>query len=241
MPRVGRVAPGGVVQHVLNRGNGRGRLFGKPGDYDAFLRAMLAAAAAVPGVRVLAWCLMPNHWHLVLWPTEDGELSRFVQRLSTMHVRRAYAHRRAGAAGGHLYQGRFKGFPVQEDGHLATVVRYAEANAGRAGLVERCEDWAWGSLRVRVGRAAGWGGPGGLTADESAAVGGLLHRCPVELPGDWSAVVDERMSAERLAAVRTCGRRGRPFGDADWTAAAAERLGLGFTLRGRGRPRKGDK
>ena len=238
MPRVGRVAPGGVVQHVLNRGNRRGRLFAKAGDYDAFLRAMLLAAAGVPGVRVLGWCLMPNHWHLVLWPTADGELSRFMLRLTTTHVRRAYAHRRATAVGGHLYQGRFKSFPVQEDVHLATVLRYAEANAGRAGLAGRCRDWAWGSLRVRLGLSAGWGGPGGLTPDEAAAVGQLLYPSPVELPADWEAVVDDRMAADRLATVRACGRRGRPFGDADWTAATADRLGLGFTLRGRGRPKK---
>lgn len=219
---------------MMNRGNGRARLFHGPGDYDAFLRVMLLACAAVPGVRVLGWCLMPNHWHLVLWPTEDGELSRFMLRLTTTHVRRVHAHRRS-PAGGHLYQGRFKSFPIEADDHLATVLRYVEANAGRAGLVDRCRDWAWGSLRVRLGRSPGTS----LSADDRAAVARMLCPSPAELPRRWEAVVDERMAADRLAAVRLCGTRGRPYGGDDWVRETTERLGLGFTLRGRGRPRKG--
>jgi putative transposase len=232
MPRVGRIAPGGLVYHVMNRGNGRARLFHKPGDYDAFLRVMVLAWAAVPGVRVAGWCLMPNHWHLVLWPTADGELSRFMLRLTTTHVRRVHAHRRSAAAGGHLYQGRFKSFPIEADDHLATVLRYAEANAGRAGLVDRCRDWRWGSLRVRLGLAAG----ADLGPDDRAGVARMLCPCPVELPRRWEAVVDGRMAADRLADVRGCGRRGRPYGGDAWVRDTAERLGLGFTLRPRGRP-----
>lgn len=104
MPRIARKAAGGVIYHVLNRGNGRRRLFYSAGDYDAFLRLLAEVKAAVPGVLVLAYCLMPNHWHLVLWPTRDGELSRFLQRLCTAHVRRHHARHRAAGSGGHLYR-----------------------------------------------------------------------------------------------------------------------------------------
>ena len=232
MPRVGRLAPGGLWYHVLNRGNGRGRLFHKPADFDAFLRVLAETAAVVPGVAVGGWCLMPNHWHLLLGPAEDGQLSRFMQRLTTTHVRRAHAHRRpAGGAAGHLYQGRFKSFPIEADLHWATALRYVEANAGRAGLVPRCRDWRWGSLRPRLGLPAG----AALDADAAGAVARLLCPCPVELPRAWERVVDQRMADDRLAAVRLCGRRGQPYGRPAWVADTAERLGLGFTLRPRGR------
>src|SRR5690349_18090492 len=94
MPRTARVAPGGVVFHVLNRGNARSPIFEADGDYAAFLRALAETLARFPRLRLLAYCLMPNHWHLVLWPASDGELGRFMQRLTVTHVRRWHEFRR---------------------------------------------------------------------------------------------------------------------------------------------------
>src|SRR6188768_3430392 len=139
MPRVGRKAPGGLIYHVLNRGNRGQRLFHKPGDYNAFLELLRRVQADLP-MRILALCLMPNHWHLVLWPRRDGELSNFMLRLTTAHARRHFAHARD-AMGGHLYQGRFKSFPVQDDHHLLVLLRYVEANAVRARLVDDPAAW----------------------------------------------------------------------------------------------------
>ena len=136
------------MYHALNRGNGRQRLFHKPGDYDDFVGLLARAKEAVPGMRLLAYCLMPNHWHLVLLPRRDGDLSRFLQRLLTAHVRRRHAHRRDDA-GGHLYQGRSKTFPVQDDPHLLTLLRYVESNAIRARLVRDARRWRWCSLGLR--------------------------------------------------------------------------------------------
>ena len=85
MPRVARKAPGGLVYHVLNRANGRLRLFKKDEDYAAFEKVLLAAFERVP-IRILAWCLMPNHWHFVLWPRKDGELTAFMRWLSLTHA-----------------------------------------------------------------------------------------------------------------------------------------------------------
>jgi putative transposase len=150
MPRVGRIAPGGVIYHVLNRGNGRRQVFLKDGDYLAFIKLLAQVREAVP-VDLLAYCLMPNHWHLVLRPAADGDLSKFMLRLTTAHVRRHYAHYHD-TAGGHLYQGRFKNFPIEEDPHLLTVLQYVEANALRARLVRRAENWKWGSLYARESR-----------------------------------------------------------------------------------------
>ncbi|MGA3068411.1 MAG: transposase [Tepidisphaeraceae bacterium] len=224
MPRIARIAVGGMVQHVLNRGNGRMRLFQKPGDYAAFVDLMADAAERVAGVRVLGYCVMPNHWHLVLWPRRDGELSAYMRWLSNTHVRRwrQYWHT---VGQGHVYQGRFKSFPVQSDRHLLTLLRYVEANPLRAGLVKRAEDWRWSSLR----------------GDRSPDGRALLTPWPVAKPKEWVEIVNEPMGKEQLSAARDSTRRGRPFGSAIWVKQTAERLGLGFTLRPRGRPRKIEK
>jgi putative transposase len=174
-------------------------------------------------VRVLASCLIPNYWHLVAWPEQDRELSRLVGWVTLTHRQRWHAQR--GTAGsGHLYQGRFKSFPVAADEHLLVVCRYVEGNALRAGLVARVEDWPWGSLYQRE-QAAQEGRP-------------ELAAAPVPLPTRWAAWVKAPQTATEEAAVRRCGRRGRPFGSAAWVAQTAAAFGLGTTLRAPGRPRK---
>ncbi len=144
MPRSARLAPGGMVFHVLNRGVGRMRLFRKEADYEAFERVLLETLDLRP-MRLCAYCLMPNHWHLVLWPRRDGDLASFMQRLTITHARRWQEHRKL-VGTGHIYQGRYKSFPVENDEHFLTVCRYVERNALRAGLVERAEQWSWSSL-----------------------------------------------------------------------------------------------
>lgn len=94
----------------------------------AFLRLLAEAGERVP-IRLLAYCLMPNHFHLVLWPREDEELSRYMQWLMTSHVRR---HHRHYGTNGHIWQGRFKAFPIEQDEHLLAVLRYVERNPVRA-------------------------------------------------------------------------------------------------------------
>jgi putative transposase len=220
MPRSGRIAAGGIIYHVLNRGNGRGKLFYKPEDYQAFLGIVRQVKAIVP-VKVLGYCLMPNHWHLVLRPEHDGDLSRFMLRLTTTHVRRRFAHLQH-TGGGHLYQGRFKNFPVEDDEHLLTLLRYVEANPLRAKLARRAGDWKWSSFFAR----------------DSGASADLLDPLPLDLPSDWPRLVQERWETEELNAVRECLKRGRPFGSLDWVHDTAKKLGLGFTLRPRGRPKK---
>src|ERR1700758_3734011 len=144
MPRQARSAPGGYVYHALNRGVARLPLFEKDGDYEAFERVLGEALLEHP-TRVLGYCLMRNHWPFVLWPAADGELTAFLRWLTHTHTQRYHAHYHT-AGTGHLYQGRFKSFPVQEDEHLFTVCRYTERNALRANLVARAQDWRWCSL-----------------------------------------------------------------------------------------------
>src|SRR5437762_176909 len=145
MPRTARASVGGMCYHVLNRGNGQAEVFHKDGDFAAFLDLMVAANERLP-LRILGYALMPNHFHLVLWPRGDGDLSHWMQWLLTSHVRRYHRHYHGS---GHVWQGRFKAFPIQQDEHLLTVLRYVERNPLRAKLVRQAEAWAWSSLSWR--------------------------------------------------------------------------------------------
>lgn len=218
MPRTARAAAGGLCYHVLNRGNARAAIFHKGGDYRAFLKVLAEVARAV-ALRPLAYCLMPNHFHLVAWPEGDGDLGRSLHRLLTAHVRRYHAHYHSS---GHVWQGRFKAFPVQEDEHLLTVVRYVERNPLRAGLVGRAEDWPWSSL---YGRARG------EPAD-------FLTPGPVPGGAGWVEAVNAPQTEAEEEALRRSAARGSPFGGEAWVHETADRLDLGSTLRPRGRPRK---
>jgi putative transposase len=154
MPRRARSIVGGLIYHVLNRSNGRTTLFRKEADYDAFLRTLVEAHARLP-LRIPSFCVMPNHWHFVVWPRRgaDEEMSEFFRWLTFTHTQRWHAHHRMSGTG-HLYQGRFKSFPIEQDEHFYTVARYVERNPLRAQLVERAEDWRSGSLWLRRAGAA---------------------------------------------------------------------------------------
>jgi putative transposase len=149
MGRALRAVAGGYVYHVLNRANARMRIFDKPKDYEAFENILTEAVERVK-MRVLAYCVMPNHWHLVLWPREDGDLSTFVGWVTLTHTQRWHAHRHS-VGSGHVYQGRFKSFLVESDEYLWAVCRYVERNALRAGLSRRAQEWRWSSLWRREG------------------------------------------------------------------------------------------
>ena len=226
MPRRPRIDTGGLVYHVLNRRVGRQTLFEHNRDYVQFER-VLEEAVVRSGIRLTAYCLMPNHWHLLLWPHADGQLSETLRWLTVTHTQRWHAaHGTAGT--GPLYQGRFKSFPVQTNGHFLTVARYVERNALRARLVRRAENWRWGSL---------W-----RHAQGDAAARGLLSAWPVarprDWPRDWIEEVNQAQSAAELEALRRSVQRGQPYGGETWRTQTAQRLSLESTLRPRGRPRK---
>ena len=153
MPRKPRFSPGGLAYHVMNRTWGKLELFQDAGDYQAFEKVLAEALDREPTMRLCAYCLMPNHFHLMLWPKSDGQLSRFMQWLSMTHAARWHAHRHSGGRD-HLYQSRFRSFPIQQDEHFLEVCRYVERNALRANLTEKAELWRWGSAWARRGREA---------------------------------------------------------------------------------------
>jgi putative transposase len=216
MPRSPRASQGGYCYHVLNRGNGRRTVFHKDGDFAAFVKLLRQAAERTP-VRLLASCLMPNHFHLALWPRDDGDLSDYMRWLLTAHVRRYHKHYHSS---GHVYQGRFRSFPIQDDEHLLTVLRYIERNPVRAGLVTHAQDWPWSSA------APGRGGSP------------LLDAGPVPRQSSWLEHVNAAQTEAEVAALRECIRRRRPYGDGVWAERVARQLGLESSLRPRGRPRK---
>jgi len=204
MPRVRRFLQDGLVYHVLNRGNRRAQIFHEHADYHAFLTTLVDAMAKVP-MRVLAFCLMPNHWHLVLWPPDGASLSAYMEWMMNAHVRRYHA--RYGTWGtGHLYQGRFKSFPIETGDHLLTVYRYVEANAWKAKLVSRAEEWPWSSLALDC-----------LDDGRQLVVPG-----PIERPVNWSCIVNNQLSPEDLYKVRLSLNRQAPFGSSKWALQLKE-------------------
>ena len=200
-------------------------VFHKPPDYQAFEKVLSETHARLP-CRILAYCLMPTHWHLLLWPRADGELSEFMRLLTVTHTQRWHANRRT-AGTGPVYQGRFKSFPVQSDEHFLTVARYIERNPVRAQLVERAEDWQWSSLWRRRN----------ATREQRM----LLTRWPVEIPRNWRWRVQQPETDAELEAMRCCVHRGRPFGTNRWQTLTANRLTLAHSLRPLGRPAKQTK
>lgn len=222
MARRPRIAPAGWVYHVLNRSAGRIRLFRSDADFQAFERILIEAHAKFP-VRLYAWCIMSNHWHFVVEPTAEGQLTGFFRWVAHTHAMRwRVAHKAVGL--GPLYQGRFKSFPIQQDGHFLTACRYVERNALSANLVDRAEDYRWGSLWARRQGAEG--------------VQRLLADWPVDRPSGWVRVVNRPMGEDDVAQMETSIQRGRPLGTPQWVRQSASRLGMEHTLRSEGRPRK---
>jgi len=212
MPRIPRGQVAGHAYHLLNRGNGGATVFYKDGDYTAFLE-LLGTAKSKFSVKVLGVCLMPNHFHLVVQPATEATLSSFMQWWMTSHVRRYHQHYRSH---GHVWQGRFKSFPIQQDSHLLTVLRYVLRNPVRAGLAEHARDWPWSSLR--------WPH--------------LSDPLPVETPTDWLNWIDQALFDHEVTRLRTCVNRQQPYGTEEWQATVAAMHGLQSTMRKRGRPQK---
>jgi len=220
MPRPKRIALGGYVYHVLNRANGRLRIFRKESDFLAFEK-ILGDGITLFSLRLCGYCLLSNHWHLLLWPRDDDDLSRFMRWVTLTHTQRYHtSHATVGI--GHLYQGRYKSFPVQSDLHYLKVLRYIEANPLRAGLVQKAGQWAWSSFAVRQGR-------------ESEVV---VSDGPVELPPNWARHVQATLSPTEISGIGNSIGRGAPFGTAPWVGETATRLQLQSTVQPRGRPRK---
>ena len=218
MPRINRGLTGQFVYHIYNRGNGRQKVFRTEEDYQFFVELM-AKAKQIHPVKIFAYCLMPNHFHVVLQPEEAGELSRWVHWLLTSHV---HHHHLIHKTEGHLWQGRFRAFIVQEDAHFLSVMRFVEGNPVRKGLVESADQWPWSSHGETIGKKERR----------------IVCPCPVELPPFWAEFVNSPILRTELSRLHACEWRQSPYGDPLWQYELCRKLGLESTIRPRGRPRK---
>lgn len=218
MPRKRRVSPDGFVQHVLNRGDHRETIFHKPADFRAFLAIAAEAAHRVP-IRILGYCIMRNHFHLVVWPYEGKDLPAFMQMLMNLHIQRYLRHYRPRSPG-HIYQGRYTNSLIQSDHSVHRVLRYVEANALSAGLVRRAEHYKWSSASRHA-------------SDPSRPE---LSEGPVAKPADWLTYLNAAAATKETQGIQRSARRGAPYGTEDWVTRVADEYDLRHTMRARGRP-----
>lgn len=223
MGRALRTDVADYTYHILNRSNGRATIFKKDADYKRFEK-ILEEAKERTNMRILAYCLMPNHWHLVIQPRKDGDISKFIGWLTLTHTQRHHAaHKTIG--GGHLYQGRYKSFLCENDDHFLTLVRYVERNAKRAKLVKRAEEWRWSSV---------WRREKGTAKQKK-----LLDSWPRPMPANFLKDLNTPLPHEELENIRNSINRGNPYGTLGWSGKIIKKFGLETTVTPRGRPRKG--
>src|SRR3989338_4998272 len=152
-------------------------------------------------MRILAYELMPNHWHLILYPRNDGDLAALMHKLSNAHTRKVHARTNTNGSG-HLYQGRYKSFLVDSDNYLLAVIKYVERNAVRAKLSRLCEDWRWGSAWRRVHG----------TVEQKK----LLDELPTELPDNYTKWINIADNPDELSMIRTSVNKSVPYGKELW-------------------------
>lgn len=221
MPRIGRIDVGGYVYHVLNRANARVRIFDSDKDYRLF-ESILEEAVEKFTMRVLSYCVMSNHWHLILYPKNDGDLSLFMGWLTNTHTRRWHAEK--GTIGqGHLYQGRYKSFLCQDDTHFLTIVRYVERNAKKANLVKKAENWKWSSV---------WRREKGTINQKK-----LLSPWPVLVPKKYVNWLNQTQTEDEEEAIKRSIMKGSPHGGDAWVDGVVKKFNLEQTLRKVGRPK----
>ena len=226
MARPLRPIADGLVYHVINRGNNRQQVFFDDGDYRAFLKALGDLKQRWP-FELDGYCLMSNHFHLLVQPRECS-ISRLMQSLLVSHTQRYHRFRQSE---GHVWQGRFTSPLIQEDDHLLCVLRYIEANPLRAGLVRQAGDYPWSSFAAHgLGRADG-------LLDRVVGYEALA-KTAASRRRRWSAYVHQTPEDRELATIRRSVQRGLPLGEARWVQQLSERLDLDLTIRPRGRPRK---
>lgn len=199
------------------------QIFDNDKDYTLFENTLAEAKDKVD-MKILSYCVMPNHFHFVLQPRNDGDLSRFMNWFTMTHTQRWHVQKKT-VGSGHLYQGRYKSFIINTDAYFYELVRYVEQNPLRAGMVEKAEDWKWGSL---------WRRQFGSTKEH-----GLLSEWPMEVPEDYMERVNSLVTKEVQEKIKNSVKRDTPLGEDASVNKLVQRFGLQSTLRARGRPKKG--
>lgn len=223
MPRTNRTDIGNYCYHVINRANARLPIFFGEEDYILF-ENVLEEAQKKFSMRILAYCIMPNHFHIVLYPADDGDMGRFMQWLTLTHTQRWHQSNNTKGSG-HLYQGRYKSFLIQSDKHLLSVIRYVERNALRAKLVKKAENWGFSSLARRI------------SGDKMRKK--ILAEWPIPEPKNYLSFVNTPQSKDEEESIRVSVVRGKPFGANTWASKMIKRFKLEATVRLPWRPKKG--
>lgn len=200
MPRAPRIDIGDYVYHVINRANARMTIFHTEKDYKLF-EHLLEEAKEQFGMRILAYAIMPNHWHLLLYPKQDGDVGTFMHWLTTTHATRYHAINKT-IGGGHVYQGRYKSFLVEDDTYFLTVLKYIERNPARARLVGSPEEWKWGSAHRRVS--------GTKQSKE------LLAPPVTPLPRQYRKWINQPEPSEEIKTIRHSVNTGTAYGSDMW-------------------------
>ncbi len=229
MGRLPRAIDEGLVYHALNRGNNRGDVFLGDGDHEAFLESLGRAQSRYP-FKLFGYCLMSNHFHLLLQPEAGQSISRILQSLTVAHTSRYHKRHQSS---GHVWQGRFRSPVIQDDAHLLVVLRYIEANPLRAEIVADPGEYPWSSFQHH-----GMGKDDPLLSPFPEWE--QLGRTDAERRRRWRVKLHASQRKEELTAVRDSLRTGRPLGEPRWVEQMAKRLGINLQPRPRGRPRKTD-
>lgn len=221
MPRIARVDIGDEIYHVINRAVGRTQIFNEAKDYQLFEELLLDAKEET-NMRILAYVIMSNHWHLLLHPREDGDLGMFMHRLTNKHTRQVHVQTKT-VGHGPLYQGRYKSFLVDTDNYYLALIKYIERNPVRAKLVSVCEEWKWGSAWRRIH---------GERPQQR-----LLDVLPQALPDNYQSWINVVERESELEQIRYCINKGAPYGSGIWVDMMVKEYNLESTKRAGGRPR----
>ena len=221
MPRPLRIDVGNEIYHCLNRAVGRQAIFKGDKDYELFEK-ILQEVVDITEMRILAYSIMPNHFHLILHPRNDGDLSEFMKRLTVTHTQR-YRVATKTVGQGAVYQGRYKSFITQDDKHLLTVLRYVERNPLTAQLVDNPLEWRFGSVYRRYK---------GTFKEKQ-----LLSPWVCKEPENYLEILTQALTLKEIERIELSERKGLPFGDEEHVLKMVEKYNLQSTLREKGRPK----
>ncbi|PHR53871.1 MAG: transposase [Arcobacter sp.] len=219
MPRVARALADDQIYHIINRGNRREKIFHDEYDFTKILE-LFSKAKDRFRIKIYAYCLMDNHYHLVLYTEYGKSLSECMQWIGTSYVR--YYNKRYKTSG-HLWQGRYKSFIVQKESYFISLIKYVEANPLRANIVKDASEYKYSSLIQRDRKEQN-----------------LLDALPVEIPSNWIDFVNDVEKESDIEIIRNSINRQAPLGEQGWQEIMCERYGIESSIRARGRPKKDD-
>jgi putative transposase len=222
MARKPRIDLANYYYHVINRANARLPIFFLEYDYELF-ESLLFQSIQKFDVELVAYCIMPNHFHLLIRPLVDGEIGRCMQWLTLTHTQRWHSLNRT-AGTGHLYQGRYKSFLVESGEYLATLIRYIERNPVRARLVEDAGNWEYSSYSKRFRKCSEYTPP----------------PLPIEISGSYQEWINnDSENSNTYSKFKESIDKGKPFGSNNWVDSIVDKFKLESTTRSKGRPKKG--